>query len=268
MATTRAIIDIAATKATLHARILQGVEVTSFTMYEKAEQLVPVRKVFKYRRRNMGSRLFAEQRAQGRQDVRSLSLEEALSESVQRRRLGLPSAFPTDSAGRRIPGSQSPVRTAQLTESYVSVNRANIYDASRRQVGRINGVNRIVTEEPIFEERVRGLKGEVVKQEIGHRTVPLPDVEADLSSRGRAELRRATPGQTLGGALRKSISREPAADTWRRIMSFIQAGGKDAPYAKYVEFGTRRSRAQPFMRPALALGREVFRENLVKSLRG
>jgi HK97 gp10 family phage protein len=36
----------------------------------------------------------------------------------------------------------------------------------------------------------------------------------------------------------------------------VSAGNDEVDYAKYVEFGTRRSRAQPFLRPALARARE------------
>jgi HK97 gp10 family phage protein len=39
------------------------------------------------------------------------------------------------------------------------------------------------------------------------------------------------------------------------------------PYAKYVEFGTRRSRAQPYLRPALAQVRESFRVRMAAAAR-
>jgi len=242
----------------IHARAFRGVDRAAIVAYEKAEELVPVRKVFKYRRRNVGSKLFAEQIAQGRQDVRTLSLEEALAESVQRRRLGLPSAFPTDAAGRRRPGSRPLVRTAQLTDTYNSRNRTSTANTNR-DVYRVNGENILGRLEEIFDDRGRS---------IGHRVVRDVRAEALLSGRGRAELRRAKPGQTLGGALRKSVKKIPTEDTGKQIVAYVEAGGKEAPYAKYVEFGTRRSRAQPFMRPALAEAREKFPGLLRDALRG
>jgi HK97 gp10 family phage protein len=86
---------------------------------------------------------------------------------------------------------------------------------------------------------------------------------ANLSSRGVWELKsgravyRTTAGRlTLGGRLRGDLKVEqesgpPIVKYWL---------GSPTPYAKYVEFGTRRSRAQPFLRPALALVRRQFHD--------
>lgn len=83
-----------------------------------------------------------------------------------------------------------------------------------------------------------------------------------LTSRGRWELKSGralfnSPGGrvTLGGRLRGEIHDDPAeggGPVWiARVVS-------PTPYAKYVEFGTRRSRAQPYLRPALSQVRERF----------
>jgi HK97 gp10 family phage protein len=47
----------------------------------------------------------------------------------------------------------------------------------------------------------------------------------------------------------------------------ITAGNKEVDYAKYVEFGTRRSRAQPFLRTAKAQAREQLPQVLKGALR-
>jgi HK97 gp10 family phage protein len=102
--------------------------------------------------------------------------------------------------------------------------------------------------------------------------------ESELTSRGRYELKHAlrrksisfgqsakaegslhdevtgkpTPGSEgqLGGHLRKSIEMVIASTADHPKVSIV-AGGDDAPYARFVEFGTRHAAAQPFLRPAL-----------------
>lgn len=254
-------ININTLYSTIVERVVQGVNLTARQAEEKAQIDVPVRKVFKYSRKNVGSKLFAEQRVMGRQEVRTLSLEEALGESVMRRRLGLPSAFPTDAGGRRQLGIQSTVRTAQFGAfgapgSYRSKARSNPSEDFRtREVARISGVNRLVRREDI-----PGLPG-------AQHLVADTKAESELSGRGRAELRRAD--QTLGGALKKSIKLHTATmSRGGRIKARVSAGGGEVDYAKYVEYGTRRSRAQPFLRPALAQARVEFASNIRQTLKG
>lgn len=58
-----------------------------------------------------------------------------------------------------------------------------------------------------------------------------------------AELaRQLAPYET--GELRESIHVEPASEGVVRVVA-------DAPYAAYVEFGTRKMAAQPFLTPAV-----------------
>ncbi len=87
-----------------------------------------------------------------------------------------------------------------------------------------------------------------------------------LTARGRWELKTGraafrSPGgrSTLGGRLRGEIHVRPpkgGGPVWvAKVVS-------PTPYAKYVEFGTRHSRAQPYLRPALAQVRESFRSRM------
>jgi HK97 gp10 family phage protein len=91
-----------------------------------------------------------------------------------------------------------------------------------------------------------------------------------LTSRGRYELKtgRATffsgGKATLGGRLRGEITATPAVVEGYVITALVSS---PTPYAKYVEFGTRHNRAQPYMRPALAAARPLFRERLAQALR-
>jgi HK97 gp10 family phage protein len=233
--------------------VVDGVNETARAAYDQARDDVPVRKVFRFGRDKHGLRV------QGRQDVRTLSLEEALGESLLRRKLGLPSAFATSANGRRRPGSQAAVATTNFG-TYRAKNRANPVgdvDSGRRDVGRIEGHNRLVNREDVIDHR-----GAV----IGQRFTPNTINEKDLSSRGKYELTRTKvtgeKDNTLGGALRRSLHLDEAVGSGKRVKAKISAGNDEVDYAKYVEFGTRRSRAQPFLRPALARAREELAPNI------
>jgi hypothetical protein len=55
----------------------------------------------------------------------------------------------------------------------------------------------------------------------------------------------------LGGNLRASIAARSVESDDRHIRYKVVAGGPRAPYAKFMEFGTRYVAAKPFLRPAL-----------------
>ena len=46
----------------------------------------------------------------------------------------------------------------------------------------------------------------------------------------------------------------------------VQAGGGGAPYAAFVEFGTVRSPAQPFLTPALSINADRIRTDIAMAL--
>jgi HK97 gp10 family phage protein len=59
------------------------------------------------------------------------------------------------------------------------------------------------------------------------------------------------------GRLKSTIHIEKGDEPLTRI---VKAGGSEAPYAPFVEYGTRKMAAQPFMRPAA----EARRNEIVK----
>jgi len=61
--------------------------------------------------------------------------------------------------------------------------------------------------------------------------------------------KRASPPSHASGTLRRSIYATKASRSEGRISVRV---GSSAPYAVYVEFGTRDAEAQPFLLPALA----------------
>ncbi len=272
-AKTTAVINIGYIKELIKTAVAAGVNETIDDAEAFARKEVPVRKVFRYGRKNVGSRMFAEARFQGRQETRPQSLEEALGESILRRKLGLPSAFPTTKSGRRIIGTKSMVETTDFG-SYRTKHRANLAERrgedlmeTRRRIANIGGQNRIVEEVDLFQVVLDRSSGQSKEVRVGSELRIRSDIESDLSSVGRGELRRAQ-GTTLGGALRKSIRTELVRPTQSLMKGKVIAGNDEVDYAKYVEFGTRRSRAQPFMRPALAHAREELQPNVMAQLKG
>lgn len=99
----------------------------------------------------------------------------------------------------------------------------------------------------------------------------LPASAPPLTARGRNELKSgranytSAGGTTLGGRLRGEIHRVPAEGGGSRWTAKVVSPTR---YAKYVEFGTRHSRAQPYLRPALAQVRESFRKTMTTAVRG
>lgn len=84
---------------------------------------------------------------------------------------------------------------------------------------------------------------------------------------GRGALYWDTEKQAFffGGNLRASVRVEARdrEDFYERV---VIAGGERAPYAKYLEFGTRKMAARPFMRPAFQHIKRTFRQRLLFSL--
>jgi HK97 gp10 family phage protein len=62
------------------------------------------------------------------------------------------------------------------------------------------------------------------------------------------------------GNLRNSIKKEVTYSGLRKIIGRVWADEKMAPYAKYVEFGTSKMAARPFMRVALDRNMEKIRK--------
>lgn len=259
-------VNVATINETIRIQLTAAVNEVAEHAHQEALRLVPQRKVFRY-----GRTPRTNARIQGRQETRPLTVTEALNESRIRGKLGLQSAFPTTAAGRRTAGEPPLVKTALFEGNYRSQNRANdSRSMSRRTVAQIGGRNRLVTLKQSEILNSQGRKVSITVPEINS------EAESDLSARGKYELKRqknsAITGKgderTLGGALRKTVQDGLmlATPQGKRIKATIQAGSEEVDYAKYVEFGTRRSRAQPFLRPALAKAREELMATVVDHL--
>lgn len=87
-------------------------------------------------------------------------------------------------------------------------------------------------------------------------------IEAALNTAADTALRsarRRVPRDT--GELRDSIHRTPVERSRRGGLQVRIATG-DVPYARFVEYGSVRGAAQPFIRPAARSGRTKFRREV------
>lgn len=164
------------------------------------------------------------------------SIEEVASEAAQRSKLGL---------------AAGPVRTQRTPASRVHAF----------------GPRRILLR-PAFDplvSRFRAASGQFAPQGTNRLMFDTP-----LTSRGRYELKTGRANITaggqafLGGRLRSEISASGAEGGGTVFSARVVS---PTPYAKYVEYGTRRSRAQPYLRPALAGQRGLLRSRLLEAIR-
>ena len=72
----------------------------------------------------------------------------------------------------------------------------------------------------------------------------------------------------VGGRLRNSIrALRPKTSGTGYAEAWVIAGGEEAPYAKYQEFGTRHNAAHPFLRPGLAESRAEVVSRIAAAIR-
>ena len=71
----------------------------------------------------------------------------------------------------------------------------------------------------------------------------------------------------VGGSLRNSIKATRPRVGGGYAEAWVLAGGEEAPYAKYQEFGTRHNAAHPFLRPALAESRADVVSRIAAAIR-
>lgn len=153
------------------------------------------------------------------------------------------------------------VRNGRLRPSSMQMlNAAGMNELKRRAIPDISERTRIADIEELRSARRKGL----------YRMPPSLDLSAGTGALGKNvsaihEVSGMNKHQVLGGRLRKEIYSLEAleqAEAWIRAEVI-----SPTPYARYVEFGTRRSVAQPYLRPALLNRRQGYRERLIMAIK-
>lgn len=185
--------------------------------------------------------------------------------------------------GMLAPRIASAVNTSAREAEVAAVEKAPVRKVFQGSVGNATLQSKVEVQAESHMRRQLGLApGPVRTQRTGassvHSTMALRQLNrrgqlkfhTPLTARGRYELKigraafRGPSGVTLGGRLRGEIhmvAAEGRGPVWTaRVVS-------PTPYAKYVEFGTRHNRAQPYMRPTLERVRESFRARCVAAVR-
>ncbi len=217
--------------ARVMSRVTAAVNETIAEVTADAKERAPVRKIFK------GSA--------GR--TRLQSIEEAASEAATRSRLGL--------APGRVQTQSSPA--------------ARVHGFGPRRL-----LDRPAL--PAFDvgsRRFRGPSGRFLSPAAFSAQQPVHGrlrFSTPTTSRGRYEIRTGRANISLGGRtfvggrLKSEIGAQAAEASQHLITGHVIS---PTPYAKYVEFGTRHNRAQPYLRPALAAQRTKFRQRLQAAIR-
>jgi len=101
---------------------------------------------------------------------------------------------------------------------------------------------------------------------IGRAIGVLEDAVSQSGEALATTAQRLAPVDT--GTLRASIHVDSVQRTGRSVTATVATGGEASEYAVYVELGTRRMGAQPYMTPALAQHEPVHAQMCANALRG
>ena len=185
------------------------------------------------------------------------------------------------------PGYRRKFRQLTSSERLLAIKRANAYYgagtfSARRATAHIRNYARVASQRPGSQNALRrsrtnrtlgtaraGITGpftprtdarRVVNRRTGAIGFSSPSLSPLLTSRGKYEVRSgraihitAAGKVQIGGALKASIEAEGAVETGNGMEDRVTAGIR---YAKFVEFPTIRTHAQPFLLPALHQNRE------------
>jgi len=101
---------------------------------------------------------------------------------------------------------------------------------------------------------------------IGRAMGALEDAVAQSGEALATAAQRLAPVDT--GTLRASIHVDSVERSGMSVTATVSTGGEASEYAVYVELGTRRMAAQPYMTPALAQHEPVHVQMCANALKG
>jgi len=249
--------------------VMVGVRISTEKAFQSAVEDAPVRDVFKHgsAHRRKGLR------------TRTLTPDEAASESAIRRQLGLAEAVPGFTRTRGKVARDAPYsRRAAVRRGNPNAfapfvtKKAVVLSAEDREFiqelkeGRTTARGGTGLPEGFEDEHpeVRGGRELTRTGRLRHRPAT-----NRLHARGRYDLatKRANFTKdgvtTLGGTLRRSIRKLGPHRVGRAIKGRIIS---PVPYSKYQEFGTCHNRATPYMRPAILKLQTSYRREIVKAI--
>lgn len=231
-------------------------------MYAVAEQKVPVRKIFKGGRRQLRF-ASAEEAAEATRAFNRLQEGLPLAQRMQPRFIPAPPGFkgtPSSRQGKqfyRVVDDTSPLTRTYRTRGGES--RTVLF--ARKRTGRDRSAD-----SPPWDAR------ELTEPRSTNPGKLYPEAQARLTSRGAGYVNRreGQSGEYIGGNLKHSLRVVPAhaqvSGGHFRIAGALVAGGERAPYARFVELGTSRAPAQPFLRPALHGAETLFRQRIMAEI--
>jgi HK97 gp10 family phage protein len=245
-------------------RIVETVEdtmdATARIVEEDAKHLAPVRRVVKGNRGGKTRRLSAVERHAEQAVRRRLGLRSGrvINTAAESRKLKYwPSNPYLRAPGRRPPRADPPelTRTARAfaPPSGVELNRFGRAELAR---------GKAITGPTIFG---RGSDKAVAKNRAALRRSNSAIYYKPGSASSITEGLRGSGKYTLGGRLRGEIYTEESSASDRRVIKYWIIS--PTYYARFVEFGTRHAKAQPFLRPALAKARRKLASTLKTNLR-
>jgi hypothetical protein len=256
----RDIIDFDRIMAEISSAAGMAVRKTALLAMRTADAKVPVRRVFRG----------------GRQPVRKMSISELKAENKMFfRQSGMtPLEWNSLHKMQGVPHFRLQTKTSDgFRDRHNAWRNTDVV----RQVERdINGQWRLATftgkwdsasDRPIMD-RLEGKAEQRVLQSLrGRYTELAPNGKLRLKIRDSDVFVDPITGvATMGGSLKHSLTIRPDDDKMTRHSHSIVAGGPMAPYARYVEFGTRRTRAQPYLRPAMKTAESRYRDIMYREL--
>jgi HK97 gp10 family phage protein len=259
----------------LREAVEHAVTAVATKIHERAEDLAPVRKVFKEGGAGKGVR------------SRALSKAETIAELPLRLQLALPDQqYKTIEAKRRaIKRKPAIIRTAdtrrskaQLFNPDLAEHLAPAFVRARREAllaAETDPDAAIPNARELGHLFTGGATLEHFPTQSGERAVLTSKGRYELHSRraesrsrllfkfdentGETKLTRVQATPTLGGTLKREIYLDMLYRGRRYISRAVIS---PTYYARFVEFGTRHNKAQPYLRPAVAEAREHFRKIL------
>ena len=207
----------------------------SLLVQERARQLAPVRHIF----------------AEDRYTIRYKQASEMEADRSVRARLGLSVEGSLDNPRPRTARYKSPLRKTEPTNRWAG--KYGSKPTSKWRERRLSAAAQHLADYQA-EQASRKAGGPHLATALDRRGAY--EVKLALASSSRHNPRSARSlswGHAyVGGRLRNSIRAIAPQSTGGYTEAWVVAGGDDAPYAKYQEFGTRHNAAHPFLRPALA----------------